>query len=288
MISHPAEKLERIRAAMRQEWDDQALVVARRRWREKLVAWGRGVTRAIVEEARLVPGMTVLDVACGLGDPAFSLAQTVSPAGKVIATDFSAPMIAAAEQIAHDLGHSNISFREADAQALPFPDAEFDAVTCRWGVMYFPEPVAALREFRRVLRPGGRAVLAAWGPFEQPFFQNTVGVLKRYVQTPPPEPGAPTPFVFAEPGSLSKVLRDAGFAHVREALRMIPAVWDGPPEEHWRQFQDTAAPFKPLIESLSPEIRRKVDAEVIEAMRPFFDSGRIEYPLHQVIVTGIR
>ena len=113
--------------------------------------------------AGLAPGDDVLDVACGTGLVAFAAARTVGRAGHVIGVDLSERMVEAARQRSRERNVPNTTFLRMDAGQLALPDASFDAALCALGLMYVPEPAAALAEMRRVLRPGGRVALAVWG-----------------------------------------------------------------------------------------------------------------------------
>jgi len=108
-------------------------------------------------------GEQVLDIACGTGLVAFDAARAVGPAGRVLGVDLSGRMLDVARHRAVELQISNCSFARMDAEALALPDASFDLVLCALGLMYMPDPEQALREIRRVLRPGGRVGLAVWG-----------------------------------------------------------------------------------------------------------------------------
>ena len=118
---------------------------------------------ALMSRAALAPGARVLDVACGTGLVAFGAAEAVAPDGSVVGVDLSGQMIDAARRRARERGLTNISFARMDAEALDFPDARFDVVLCALGLMYVPDPARALQEMCRVLRPGGRIVVAVWG-----------------------------------------------------------------------------------------------------------------------------
>jgi ubiquinone/menaquinone biosynthesis C-methylase UbiE len=281
-------KLEDHRSAAAKEWDDPATIAAWRKWRADGRSWSQGVTDAVVTAAAVRPGHRVLDLASGSGQPAISLAKAVAPGGHVTATDMSAGMLKIAEECAAREGLSNMTFRQADAENLPFADGEFDAVTCRYGVMFFPDPVRALRDCRRVLKPGGRVVFVAWGSADQAFFGATVGTLKKYVELPRPEPGAPHVFRFSEPGALGSVLSEAGFENVQSEPRSIPIAWLGPPEEFWEQFRESAAPFRKSIESLAPDIRRRLDADVLSALSKYYDGQQVRFNAEVVLATGVR
>lgn len=129
-------------------------------WRASLAP----VQARLLDIAAPAPGEHVLDTACGTGLVTFPLAEAVGPTGCVIATDISDAMVERVRKDAAHRGLTNIEAFRADAEALDrLQDNTFDLVTCALGLMYFPDPIAAMREVRRVLRPGGRAVFAVWG-----------------------------------------------------------------------------------------------------------------------------
>src|ERR1700692_466687 len=198
------------------DWGNQYRLVASEKWKAKSAALGQPVTDALVEYAQLRPGMQVLDLASGTGEPAISLASRVGANGHVTALDLSADLLEIAAQRARTRGLKNFTTQRADAHSLPFPDSSFDLATSRFGVMFFRDPVLALRELRRVLRPAARACFLAWGPVAQPYWQSMMGVVHRHVGGALLQPGGPDPFRFAAPGSLSELLRSAGFNPVEE------------------------------------------------------------------------
>lgn len=281
-------KIERYRDRLREEWTEEATVSAWRKWQAPLAAFTRGATEAILEAAQLRPGMRVLDLASGVGDPALSIAEAVGPSGHVVATDLGPGMIGLAEELARARGLRNIEFRVAHVESLPFPDESFDVVTCRFGVMFFPDQLKAFQECRRVLKRGGRVAFVVWGKREQPFLGTTVGILSKYVDVPPPDPDAPHAFMFGERGLLKSRLETAGFAQVSEEVRTVLGRWVGPPEQYWQQFTEVAAPFRPLVAKLTGETRTRAEAEILAGLRKLSDGGTITMPLEIVIGTGIR
>jgi SAM-dependent methyltransferase len=278
------------RTRLREEWTGERTVAAWRKWHAQIAAFTRGATEAILEAAHLRPGMRVLDLACGVGDPALSIAAEVAPSGRVTATDLGPGMMSLAEELARKKGLANIEFREANAESLPFADASFDVLSCRFGIMFFPDLAKALRECLRVLKPGGRAAFVAWGKKEQPFFSTTAGIiLKRVpVPPPPPDPDGPSLFMFGERDRLRRALESAGFANVHEEDRIIPGRWSGSVEEYWEQFTEVAAPFRPLLDQLTTEQRAQARDESLLAVKKFWDGREINLPLEIVIGSGIR
>jgi ubiquinone/menaquinone biosynthesis C-methylase UbiE len=137
------------------------------------------------------PGDTVLELAAGVGDTGFEAAAILGDGGRLISTDFSPAMVEAARRRGAELGLQNVEYRVMDAERLELDPNSVDGVLCRYGYMLMPDPAAAFAETRRVLRPGGRLVLAVWGaPERNPFFSIMAMNLVQRGHIPPPEPSA--------------------------------------------------------------------------------------------------
>jgi SAM-dependent methyltransferase len=267
-------------------WGSQFRLIASEKWKAKSAAMGQAVTDALVAYAQPAPGMQVLDLASGTGEPAISLAIRVGAQGQVTALDLSAELLAIAAQRALACGLTNFTIQQADAHSLPFPDSSFDLATSRFGVMFFRDPGLAFRELLRVLRPGARACFLAWGSFDQPYWQTMMGVVHRHVGGPLFEPDGPDPFRFAEPGSLAAVLRSAGFAAVAEETKTLPWTWPGTVEEVWEQAQALAVPFRPMLERVPAEKWPEIHSEVHAAVRPYFDGEKVAFGASVVLASG--
>jgi SAM-dependent methyltransferase len=271
-----------------EEWGSRAKAEAAQRWERPSAYMGRGVTEALLEAAAARSGMEVLDVASGTGAPALHLARQVGPKGRVTATDIAREPLAIAAQRAEERGLVNIVFERTDVQELAFPEQSFDLVTCRFGVMFFPDLARALREMRRVLRPGGRVALLAWGPMEQPYFTSTIGVALKHlpgVEVPAP---ARAMFKFGDGRTLSAALAAAGFQQAGETMRSVPWVWTDSVEELWAYFQVVTVPFKPLLEKVPAAEREAVGREVCAELARYWDGKQVKLTAQVVVATGAR
>jgi len=271
-----ADDLTKFEAKVRAEWMDPETAAAWRKWHGQSVYYWQELTDALFEIAQLAPGQRVLDLASGTGDPALSIAQLVMPDGHVVITDISPQMTDIARENAEEVGVENVSFDVVDAHTMPYPDATFERVTCRLGVMFFWDCRKALGELRRVLKPGGVASFIAWGPAEQNEYMRTaLGPFKRRSPMPTPAPGTPQPYRFAAPGSLGAELRAAGFSQVKEEARTVKLSWPGPPAELWERMYEISAPMRPYLNSFTPEVRAEAVKEVIEGFTAFYNGSEV-------------
>jgi ubiquinone/menaquinone biosynthesis C-methylase UbiE len=170
------------------------------------------VSAWMVDAIEPQPGHTVLDLAAGIGDTGFLAAELIQPGGTLITSDFSPEMLTAAQRRAEALGLRNVRFRQIDAtQPIDLAAASVDGILCRWGYMLMDAPEAALRESRRVLKPGGRLALAAWTAAEENRWSSLpVGLLIERGLVEPPEPG-PQQFAWGPEGVVAEYLEGAGF-----------------------------------------------------------------------------
>ena len=158
------------------------------------------------------PGHTVLDLAAGVGDTGFLAAELIEPGGTLITSDFVPEMLSAAQRRAEQLGLRNVRFRQIDpTQPIDLATASVDGVLCRWGYMLMDDAEAAVRDTRRVLRPGGRLALAAWADADENRWSSLpVALLIARELVEPPEPG-PGQFAWAAEGVIAEHLDSAGF-----------------------------------------------------------------------------
>jgi ubiquinone/menaquinone biosynthesis C-methylase UbiE len=270
-------------------WSNPERFAAIQRYRRQSAAMGRAATGLIVELAAVRPGMRVLDVATGTGEPALSLAPLLDPLGEVIGIDTSAEALETARQRAEERHLRNARFQQADVHNLPFAEGDFDVITSRLGIMFFTDLGRALEEMRRVLCPGGHIVLLAWGAMEQShYFSTTLGTILKAVPGSCLPPQGEAVFKFADPGTLSLAMRAASFRDVREESRAIPWAWPGTPEELWDYFRTAIVPFRPLLDSIPPDRRLAVDTKVLAAIHQHYDGKQVNFESRFVVVTAVK
>jgi ubiquinone/menaquinone biosynthesis C-methylase UbiE len=266
-------------------------------WRETARFWTKHrdtirtmfapLTEALIEDASIGRGQTVLDVAGGAGEPSLTIAERVWPTGAVTCTDAVAEMIAAAESEAQRRGLTNITFRQCVADSLPFDNNSFDTVVCRLGVMFFPDPLAATREMLRATKAGGTLALAVWHRNElNPFIHILTDVISRYIESPLAEPDAPTAFRFAELGKLAGILKLAGAGDVREREFSFQLQAPISINEYWELRAETSDTLRAKLAKLSADQVLRVKQEVQEAVEEFFPNDQMKFPAHMIVVTG--
>lgn len=270
------------------QWGASYRLVAAEKWKAQSAAMGRAATNALVEYSRPQPGMSVLDLAAGTGEPGITLAHHVGPAGHVTAVDLSRDLLDIAASRASERGLANFSVQQADVQALPFSDNSFDLAASRFGVMFFADTGKALREARRVLKPQARACFLAWGPFEAQAYFSPLTIVMKHVGGPLIPAGGQDPFLFAKTGSLSAQLRNAGFDPIDEQSSMVPWAWPGPVEEVWEYQRSVSAPFRALLDRVPADKWDAINAEVHASLRKYFDGNSVNFRAHLVFASGTK
>lgn len=246
------------------------------------------VTQALIDDAEITEGLTVLDVATGPGEPALTIAGLIGPRGNLAGTDAVAEMLDAARRESRRRELRNARFETAFAENLPFPNETFDVVVCRFGVMFFPSPEDAIREWLRVLKPGGKIALAVWHFAENnPFHYVLSKVVDRYVgASPPPAPDSPDAFRFAQPGKLKSLLLNAGVVAPSERLLQFPIAARMPIEDFWTLRYEMSEKLRSRTAALSSQAMLDLKREAIEAARKYVSDGKIIFPGEVLILSG--
>lgn len=256
------------------------------RWSDVVAETGDMLNRPLLELARIGLGQRVLDLASGAGEPALTIAEAVGPAGSVVATDLVVEMMTGAERRAKALGRHNIRFEVADMEALSYPDASFDRVTCRFGIMFCENTSKALSEARRVLKPGGWAGFMVWGKLEANVLQLAVTHAIERVLGFHPWTADLNPFRYAAPGSVKPLMKAAGFVSASEHdLKVAPR----PPADgrkFWLPMLDMG--MGPYLAKATDSQRADLDKVMVDELARYREGENYALPSLLRIIIGQR
>ena len=216
-------------------------------------------------------------------------AAIVGPGGAVVLSDIAPEMTAIAAERARNAHLTNVTTREVDLERIDYPEAAFDKVLCREGLMLVPDPASAMREARRILRPDGRAVFAVWGPRDRnPWLGVLFDAVTAQTGLAVPPPGVPGPFSLEAPGALGEVVGRAGFSGT--AVREIPTPMKASSvDEWWSVVPSLAGPLEwGVLGSLPAEVSAAIRARVDAAMADFATPDGYELPGVSILGVGCR
>lgn len=268
--------------------------IAQERWARSAAGWrerraqlqqaAAPVSQWLVEAIEPQPGQTVLELAAGPGDTGMMAAELIAPGGTLICSDVAEPMLDVARERAQELGVENVEFRTLNAEWIDLEAASVDAVLCRWGYMLLADPAAALRETRRVLRPGGRVAFAVWGSGEENEWASlATEEMQRVVGGPEPPPEQPGMFALSAPGRIEALVDDAGFTELElDAIEFDFTFADL--DEWWEDRVTLSIPFADALAELDPEARERLRAAIDERLAKYARAdGSLRLPARSLV-----
>lgn len=266
-------------------------------WASVAPAWGEHadrvddrdevVTAAMLDAVSPLPGERVLELACGPGGLGLAAATRVGPDGLVVLTDVADEMIAIAGGRAKALGLGNVEARARDLEAIDEPDGSFDVVVCREGLMLVADPLRAAGEIVRVLRPGGRAAVAVWGPrAANPWLGVLFDAITERTGMPVPPEGLPGPFSLDDPDRLRRVLDGGGLVEV--SVREVPLPFVAASfEEWWAMVPALAGPLAVVLAGLPDDVRADIRSSAERALSVHAVGGGYAIPGVSLVGSGL-
>ena len=245
------------------------------------------VTTELLSLADLRPGDRVLELACGPGGAGLAAAECVGPDGEVVLSDVAAAMTGVAARRAAGRGLTNVSTRELDLERIAEPDAAYDVVLCREGLMFATDPIEAAREIRRVLRPGGRVAVAVWGPRERnPWLGLVFDAVSAHLGKPVPPPCVPGPFSLSDANVLRAVFDAAALTDVTVGEVSVP-LGEATFDAWWERTSALAGPLVNLLKALPEDDARVLRARVRDLVAPYTTVDGLQFP-GVALVAGAR
>ena len=274
--------------AQRQGYDSVA--AAWQKWWKTIERGTEKVSKRIVELAEIKPGSKVLDIATGIGEPALTAANRVGKSGHILATDISPQMLSFAKQRAISLGLQDvIEFKEGDAETIDLPPSTFDAAVCRWGLMFMPDPKAALSNIYESLVNGGHFAAAVWAsPDKVPFIFVPMNTVLKETNSQPPPPGTPGPFSMSDQNSLKNFYVSSGFKE--PAIEMINVVYEFDSSDQFTTFtSEHAGPvLQKMLAAETNERRVEILKAVSKAAEKYADriTGNVRFENEAILIVG--
>jgi enediyne biosynthesis protein CalE5 len=244
------------------------------------------LTAAMLDATGVGPGDVVLELACGAGGVSLAAAER---GADVVLSDVAPPMVAAAAERATRLGRTGVTAKVLDLEEIAEPDASYDVVLCRDGLQFTLNPARAAAEIGRILRPGGRAALATWGPRSaNPWLGLVLDAVAGVVGHPVPQPGRPGPFALDDPAHVAELLRAAGLIDAAVTEESVP-MRVGSFEEWWGRTPSLSGPLVNILAKLPDSARTAIADRLRSAVLPYTDaSGSLNLPGLGLLATGRR
>jgi ubiquinone/menaquinone biosynthesis C-methylase UbiE len=278
------QQLEEIRDQQKQSWDKFS--PGWKKWDDLTMDFLGPMGVEIITNINPSGNENILDIAAGTGEPGLTIANMLY-GGKVTITDLSEDMLEIAKENAAKRGISNIETIACDVCELPFADNSFDAISCRFGFMFFPDMQLAASEMYRVLKPAGRIATSVWNGPEKNFWVTvTMGTINKNMELPPPPPGAPGMFRCAKPGLMREIFDKAGFKNMTEK-EVFSKLNSGTVETYWNMMTEIGAPIVAALSKADDAMKQKIKKEVFELVNNKYP-GHVAIDASAMVISAVK
>ena len=277
------QQLEQIRDQQKQSWNKFS--AGWKKWDELVMDFLKPMGDEIIRLLNPQKTDVILDVASGTGEPGLTIASKLS-GGKVILTDLADHMLEIARENATSRGIYNIETVTCDVCDLPFPDNTFDAMSCRFGFMFFPDMQLAANEMVRVLKPGGKIATSVWNIPEKNFWVTAImGTINKNMELPPPPPGSPGMFRCAKDGFISEIFSQAGLKNISQT-EIFGKLNCKTIDAYWGMQTEVGAPIVAALGKASDDVKEKIKIETYAALSQKYPDGNIIIDSSALIIYG--
>ena len=277
------QQLEQIRQQQKETWNKFSS--GWKKWDDLTMDFLKPMGNEIIRLLNPKNDDVVLDVAAGTGEPGLTIASMLT-GGKVIITDLAEDMLEIARENATRRGIKNIETRACDVCELPFADNTFDAISCRFGFMFFPDMLLAAKEMVRVLKPGGRIATSVWSVPEKNFWVTAImGTINKNMELPAPPPGAPGMFRCAKDGFISDLFLQAGLKNISEK-EVNGKLNCKTTDVYWNMMTEIGAPIVAALSKADQAMKEKIKGEVYQAVNQKYPDGNILIDSSALVIYG--
>lgn len=274
--------LTEIREQQRASWNKFSF--GWKKWDLTMMKFLKPMGDAIISKLSPKNGDYILDIAAGTGEPGLTIAKMVKD-GKVVITDLSDEMLKVTNENAEKQGIKNIETLACDVCELPFADNSFDAISCRFGFMFFPDMLLAATEMYRVLKPGGKIAATVWNVPEKNFWVTVLGgTISRNMQLPVPLFDAPGMFRCAPTGLMLAILQQAGFVDTEEN-EVEGLLKCGSADTYWNMMTEVAAPFVAALSKADDDIHAAIKKEVFDLLQQRYPTS-VDIAASALVISG--
>ncbi len=276
-------QLEQIRNQQKESWNKFS--GGWKKWDELVMDFLKPMGDEIIRLINPQKNDVILDIASGTGEPGLTIASMLD-GGKVILTDLAEDMLMIAKQNATDSGIDNIETRVCDVCELPFEDNSFDAISCRFGFMFFPDMLMATKEMVRVLKPGGKIATAVWDIPEKNFWVTAImGTINKNMELPAPPPGAPGMFRCAKDGLIADLFAQAGLKNISQTA-IAGKLNCKTAEGYWGMQTEVGAPIVAALNKAHDKMKQKIKTEVFEKLHAAYPDGNVVIDSSALVIYG--